>query len=172
MSTDDTNTKTDASKKKHSSVASAEVQRRRSTLRSAASIYCIKSNNCGIEKDSNPTCTLPMLVTQCDDKGSANKPRLCALCQRRTVHWCVGCGRAFCNSVQKDQKKYHADLGSSMMTTAPEEIVKMNLGGENQIKKTPGSPKKRKITKEKCIHFKFSCHVRAHLHLFEGRKEE
>ncbi len=104
----------------------------------------------------------------CDNFGKPKCGKVCALCSRRTRYWCVGCHRYFCNDVQKDQNMYRDEIKDHMK--GKEDIVQITLGYTKKWRKVEtedGTTKRRPVKETSTASFKFSCHVRAHLHLLE-----
>ena len=123
----------------------------------------------GSSKNSKkrPLCSAPFLVQLCDDAGKAKNGKVCAICTRRTRFWCVGCHRYFCNDVQKNQDRYRSNIDNDIKRN--EEIVSVAMGNEKKWRKveTEEGIKRRQVQERSIASFKFTCHIRAHLHLLE-----
>ena len=169
--------------KSHNATASVTPHVNRRTLRSNNMLQTYQIDNpssiikiTGLtptsrsSKDSKKRapCRMPMLVPLCDDLGKAKNGKACALCSRRTKFWCIGCHQFFCNDVQKNPNMYKKEIDDSIK--GAEDLVSVNLGHTTKWRKVEtqdGTIKRRPIQETSGANFKFTCHVRAHLHLLE-----
>ena len=107
-----------------------------------------------------PVCTLPLLVPLCDEVGIAIRGKQCDICARSTKFWCLGCHRHFCNDAQPDTSKFRKGIGVDIKGS--ETIASADLSLRSNKRKSP-------LTQTEIEHttFKFTCHVRGHLHLLD-----
>ena len=106
-------------------------------------------------------CTMPILVALCDKDGKPATGRKCDICERRTKFWCLGCHRHFCNDSQKDSSKFRDGIDDIIKGT--ETVASVNLMTLPKKTRNPTT-----ASRDNPIIFKFTCHVRGHLHLIES----